>query len=32
MAAAASKRVFVPEAGTKLRNERDIGNGTPQLT
>ena len=27
-----SKRVYVPEAGTKLRNERDIGNGPPQLT
>lgn len=27
-----SKRVFVPEAGTKLRNVPDIGNGPPQLT
>ena len=27
-----SKRVFVPETETKLRNERDIGNGPPQLT
>jgi hypothetical protein len=30
MAAAVSRRVFVPETGTKLRTERDIGNGPLQ--